>query len=97
MRNCPSCKKTMRSLRANTPEGVPYEYYACACGEEIVDMRQLHDVAQKYRDLKSYRIKLTRWGRSTGLRIPQELVKKYKLKDEVMILPDEKGLRIVQA
>jgi len=96
MRDCPTCKKEMRAAQAHTPEGVLYHYYSCLCGEEIVDMRQLHDVAQKYRELKSYRIKLTRWGKSTGLRIPQELVKKYKLKDEVILLPDEKGFRILQ-
>ena len=94
MKKC--CGKAMDLRHAKTPEGVPYDYYVCGkCEEEIVDMKQLHDVAQKYRELKKYRIKLTRWGRSTGIRIPQELIKKYKLKDEVIILPEEKGLRIV--
>ena len=55
------CCGKIETRRAKTPEGVPYEYSVCTkCGEEIVDMRQLHDVAQKYRDLEKYRIKLTR-------------------------------------
>jgi len=30
-------------------EGVGYKYYKCqSCGEEIVDMKQLHQVAEKY-------------------------------------------------
>ena len=33
---------------AKTPEGIEYNYYKCEkCGEEIVDMKQLHKVAEK--------------------------------------------------
>ena len=33
-----------------TPEGVEYKYFKCnKCGEEIVDMKQLHNVVEKYR------------------------------------------------
>jgi antitoxin component of MazEF toxin-antitoxin module len=62
-------------------------------------MTQLHEVAEKYRQMKKYHAKLTKWGLSLGVRIPKELVKKYKLKDnaEVIILPEEEGIRIMSA
>ena len=100
MKRCTECKGEMKELTANTPEGVTYRYFRCGkCGEEIVDMKQLHNVAQKYRDMKTFRAKITKWGMSLGIRIPKELVKKYQFKDdeEVMIIPDEKGIKIIPA
>jgi len=98
MRKCNECGEMMNELKAGTPEGVEYSYYKCGkCGEEIVDMKQLHQVAEQYRTLKRYQVKLSKWGLSLGLRIPKELVEKYGLKDneEVAIIPEKKGIRII--
>ena len=88
----------MKELVAKTPEGINYKYFKCAkCGEEIVNMQQLHDVAQKYREMKKFNAKISKWGMSLGLRIPKELVKKYHFKDneEVTIIPEDKGMKII--
>ena len=98
MKPCPSCHKSMKELSGKTPEGVTYRYFQCSpCKEEIVDMKQLHEVAEQYRALKKYHVKLSKWGLSLGIRIPKELVEKYKLKDEkeVSIIPEKTGLRII--
>lgn len=90
----------MGEFQAKTPEGVAYSYYKCGnCGEEIVDMKQLHSVAEKYRAMKRYSAKLSKWGLSLGLRIPKELVRKYNLKqeEEVIIVPEKEGIKIVTA
>ncbi|MBW2990657.1 AbrB/MazE/SpoVT family DNA-binding domain-containing protein [Candidatus Woesearchaeota archaeon] len=95
-KKCSQCNSNMKELKAKTPEGITYKYYKCSkCGEEIVDMKQLHAVANKYRELKKYHAKLTPWGKSLGLRIPSELVKKYNFKEEVTLIPEKKGIRIV--
>ncbi len=97
MKKC-SCNGKMKELKANTPEGVGYSYFRCEkCGEEIVDMKQLHNVAQKYREMKMFRAKLSKWGMSLGLRIPKELAERYHLKDneEVTIIPEDKGIKII--
>ena len=54
-------------------------------------------VASKYREMKMFHAKLTQWGQSLGLRIPKELVVKYHLKknEEVAILPEKKGIKII--
>jgi predicted RNA-binding Zn-ribbon protein involved in translation (DUF1610 family) len=98
MKKCSACNGKMKELRAKTPEGVEYHYFKCEkCGEEIVDMKQLHNVAQKYREMKRFNAKISKWGMSLGLRIPKELVKRYHLKDdeEVTIIPEEEGMKIV--
>jgi len=99
MKQCTICSGTMEPLQGKTPEGVAYQYYKCTqCGEEIVDMEQLHAVANSYRSLKKYPVKLTKWGLSLGLRIPKELVEQYHFKeeDEVSIIPDKKGIKIIR-
>lgn len=90
----------MKELIAKTPEGVEYTYFKCnKCGEEILDMNQLHSVAQKYRETKRFNAKLSRWGMSLGLRIPKELVQKYNFKDneEVTMIPEKEGIKIIPA
>lgn len=95
---CTKCSGKMAEKSGATPEGVEYHYHKCVeCGEEIVDMAQLHAVAEKYRKMKRYTAKLSRWGESMGLRIPKELVKKYKLKEneELSLIPEEKAIKIM--
>ena len=98
MKRCSECAGEMQELKAKTPEEVGYSYYRCKkCGEEIVDMKQLHEVAEQYATLKKYQVKLSKWGLSLGLRIPKELVERYRLKneEEVSVIPEKKGIRIV--
>ena len=98
MRKCTDCGGTMEKLRGKTAEDIEYHYYKCKqCGEEIVDMKQLHNVAEKYRIMKKYYVKLSKWGLSLGLRIPKELAEKYRLQDndEVAIISEKEGMRII--
>ena len=98
MKKCSECGGTMKELMNKTPEGVEYNYFKCVqCGEEIVNMQQLHNVANKYRIIKNYHVKLSKWGLSLGIRIPKEVVKKYKFRnnEEVIIIPDEQGIKVV--
>ena len=53
MKTCSGCKKGMIERIGKTPEGVAYKYYRCdSCGEEVLDMKQLHEVAEKYRNMR---------------------------------------------
>ena len=90
----------MRELTAKTPEGVGYNYFKCSkCGEEILNMSQLHNVAEKYREMKRFHAKISKWGMSLGLRIPKELAQKYKFRDneEVTMIPEKEGIKIIPA
>lgn len=92
------CGGNRVKMSSETGEGIGYEYYKCEkCGDEILDMKQLHMVAEKYREMKLYHAKITKWGQSLGVRIPKELTVKYHFKDneEVMIVPEKKGIRII--
>ncbi|MBU1203922.1 MAG: AbrB/MazE/SpoVT family DNA-binding domain-containing protein [Nanoarchaeota archaeon] len=98
MKTCSECKGIMAKKSAKTPEGVGYDYYKCRkCGEEVLNMKQLHEVAEKYRKIRIYHTKLSKWGLSIGLRIPKELVNRYGFKNnkEVVLIPEESGIRIL--
>ncbi|MFH1409620.1 MAG: AbrB/MazE/SpoVT family DNA-binding domain-containing protein, partial [Nanoarchaeota archaeon] len=89
-------KGIMEPKRGKTPEGVSYAYFRCKkCSEEIVDMKQLHEVAERYRTMKKYRVKVNKWGLSFGIRIPKEVFKKYKFGEEVSLIPEKEGVKIV--
>jgi len=97
---CRGCSSGMKEFFDKTPEGAGYKYFKCTkCGEEILNMEQLHNVADSYRKIKKYHIKLSKWGLSLGIRIPKEVVEKYKLKnnEDVIIIPDEGGIKVVPA
>lgn len=98
MKKCSKCGFKMIEKLGKTPEGFEYKYYSCGkCGEEIVDMKQLHNLAEEYRNMKKYEVSLSKWGLSLGLRIPKELVNKYKLneKDKIFIIPEKNGILII--
>ncbi|MBI3052006.1 AbrB/MazE/SpoVT family DNA-binding domain-containing protein [Candidatus Woesearchaeota archaeon] len=100
MKKCSECRGEMKELSARTPEGVEYKYFKCnKCGEEMLNMSQLHNVAEKYREMKRFHAKISKWGMSLGLRIPKELVKRYRLKDEeeVTMIPEKEGIKIIPA
>lgn len=43
----------MEEKTAKTPEGVSYSYFKCkSCGEEILNMKQLHNITKKYKKLQ---------------------------------------------
>lgn len=87
----------MEELTGKTPDGVKYNYYRCgSCGEEILDMKQLHKVAEEYRIMKKYHAKLSKWGMSVGLRIPKDILRKHGLKSnqEVVIIDENNGFRV---
>ena len=96
MKTCSECKGKLVEKTGKTPEGIVYTFYRCIkCNEELVDMKQLHHVANKYREMKKYRVKLSKWGLSFGLRIPKELVNKYHFGKEVSVIPEKEGIKIM--
>ncbi len=98
MKKCNECGDQMKELTSETPEGIKYDYYKCLkCGEEIVNMSQLHKVTDKYRKIKTHYAKISKWGLSLGFRIPKELTQKYGFKSnsKVKIVSEKEGIRII--
>jgi antitoxin component of MazEF toxin-antitoxin module len=61
-------------------------------------MSQLHDVAERYKEWKAHRAKVSRWGSSLGIRLPKELAAQYGIKehDQLHFIPEKDGIKLVQ-
>lgn len=73
---CPVCKQLMRKIKDTIKEdGVEFEAFKCShCGEQLMNVKQLRQLAEKYRDLRRAKtIRFAKWGNSIAVRIPTDL------------------------
>lgn len=93
---CHNCKGKMEKIFGEMPkEKVEYEAYKCiSCGEEILTMDQMKNLADKYKELrKAKKTFFAKWGNSIAIRIPDAIVKEYNLKPgKKAELRNEKGM-----
>jgi len=98
-RKCLECGGKLIELRGFDPNGVPIKYWHCIkCGDEVLDMVQLHESAEIYRKLKKAKlIRVSKWGAAVAIRIPKEIAQKQRLKPGTMmrILPERVGFKVV--
>ena len=97
---CPICKGNMKIINDLMEEDrVEFEAFKCVkCGEELMNMKQLKILAGKYRKLKKAKeITFTKWGNSIAVRIPQEIVNEYKIKEgkQGILTKEKNGIRII--
>lgn len=82
-------------------DGIEFEAYKCsACGEEIMDMKQLKVLAGKYRKLRHAKeVTFAQWGNSIAVRIPSNIVEEYNLSvgKHGIMTKDKEGIRIIPA
>lgn len=80
---CPVCKGKMIKIEDRIiQDGIDFEAYKCSkCGEELLGMEQLKQLAEKYRELrKSKEVVFSKWGNSLAVRIPAEYAEDLHIK-----------------
>lgn len=98
---CPTCLKAEMEKKTDViqQDGVEFEALSCPkCGEEIMTMKQLKVLADKYRVLRrAKQVTFAKWGNSLALRIPTDIVNEYKLLEgkQALITKDKEGIRII--
>jgi len=97
---CPICQGKMEKVQNHIDkDSVGFEAYKCnACGEEIMNMKQLKSLANKYRKLrKAKEITFAKWGNSIAVRIPSEIVEEYSIKPgrQGLLTKEKEGIRII--
>ena len=97
---CPTCQGKMERIKdVIEKDGVGFDAFRCAdCGEEIMDMKQLSALAQKYRKLRKAKdITFAKWGNSIAVRIPSEIVEEYSIKPgkHGLLTKEKEGIRII--
>ena len=100
IKKCWDCGSRMEKHTATFNEdGVAYKYWKCTkCKREVLDMGQLHEVAEKYRELRrAHAATISRWGTALALRIPKEIVISQNIKpgETVRIQKEKIGFRVI--
>jgi|SRR3989344_3977923 len=96
---CPLCSGVMKPVADKIEQDhVAFSAYQCTnCGEELLDMSQLKDLAKKYRELRRAKeITFAKWGNSLAVRIPQEFVTDLGIKEgsKALLKRSKEGLEI---
>ena len=97
---CPHCNIMMDNVESVIEQdGISFRAHKCnKCGEEILDMDQLKNLADKYKKLRDAKsVKFSKWGNSLAVRIPKELTEKLALSDgkKAYIIEEKNSLKIM--
>jgi|SRR3989338_9313247 len=97
---CPICKGEMEKIKdVIKQDRVEFEAFRCkSCREEIMDMKQLKNLAGEYRKLrKAKEIIFSKWGNSIAVRIPIEVVNEFNIRSgkHGLLTKDKEGIRII--
>ena len=98
---CPNCNKEnmIKYKDEIKQDGVAFEAYKCqSCGEEIMDMKQLKLLADKYRKLrKAKEVTFAKWGNSIAIRIPRDIALEYNIKSgkQGLLIGEDGGIKII--
>ncbi|MEK6951915.1 MAG: hypothetical protein AABX29_02765 [Nanoarchaeota archaeon] len=98
---CPVCNhEEMEKIKDLIKEdGISFEAFRCpSCGEEIMNMKQLKSLANKYRKIrKAKEVIFSKWGNSIAVRIPSDIVEEYKIKSgkQGILTKDKEGIKII--
>lgn len=80
-------------------DGIEFEAFKCVlCGEEIMTMKQLKTLANKYRKLRSAKeITFAKWGNSIAVRIPRDITNEYKITPgkQGVLIKDKRSIKII--
>jgi len=99
--NCPVCSKgKMKKIRDSIKEdGIEFEAFRCsACGEELMNMKQLKVLSNQYRKLrKAKEVTFAKWGNSIAIRIPSDIAQEYQITSgrQGLLTKDKAGIKII--
>ena len=82
-------------------DGVEFEVLRCPdCSEELMTMKQLKILANKYRELrKAKEITFSKWGNSLAVRIPNEIAEELRITEgkHGTLTKEKNGIKIIPA
>ena len=98
---CPVCQKGKMEKKKGIMEqdGIEFEAYKCLeCGEEIMNMKQLRVLANKYRKLRHAKdITFARCGNNTDVSSPSYSANEYNISagKHGTLTKDKEGIKII--
>jgi len=97
---CPMCKGKMEITKDIIKQDkIEFEAFRCmSCGEELLDSKQLKNLAAKYRKLRAAKeIVFSQWGNSIAVRIPKDIAEEYHITSGThgLLTKDKDGIKII--
>lgn len=97
-RKCPQCKTNLEKVKFDIGYGIEVDSLHCEkCGFNITENNRLKTAISSLREQMSKEIKIVKVGTGLGVRLPNDVVKSYKLKkgEEIIIKPEFDGIKLV--
>lgn len=97
-KKCPQCKTSLEKVKFDIGYGVEVESLHCRkCGFNITEDNRLKTAISSLREQMSKEVKIVKVGTGLGVRLPNEVVKSYKLKkgEEIILKPEFDGIKLV--
>ena len=95
-KKCWECGGSAEEKTGTDSDGLSYRYWKCTkCGDEILTMDQLHELAEK--EKRMIAVKIAKWGSAVAVRIPKKIVDAYGLIPgrSATIIPEKSGFKVV--
>lgn len=97
---CPICKSNMEKVKFDVSYGIDIDSLHCEkCEFNITNERVLNKALVSLKEQMAKEVKVIEIGTGLGIRFPNEIVKSLKLKkgEEIIVKPDNGGLRLIPA
>jgi len=97
---CGNCREKMKKVKYDVGFGIVIDSLTCPnCHHNFTDEKVLDEAMEKMRGKMAIKVKVLRIGTGIGIRIPNEIVQKMKLKSgqEVELVPKDKQLIVKES
>ncbi|HLC20049.1 MAG TPA: AbrB/MazE/SpoVT family DNA-binding domain-containing protein [Candidatus Nanoarchaeia archaeon] len=98
---CPICNngEMEETKEVIEQDDVEFRILKCThCGEELMNMKQLKMLANKYRELRNAKkITFAKWGNSLAVRIPNEIAAELNIREgkHGTLIKEKRGIKII--
>ena len=95
---CPQCEARMEKIQFDIGYGIKVDSLHCKkCGHNVTNEKRMNRALLELRKMMSKEVKIIRVGIGLGVRIPNELAKRFHLQKgkNVLLQPEEDGIKLV--
>jgi len=97
---CGNCGEKMEKVKYDVGFGIMVDSFTCPnCHHDFTDEKILDEAMEKMRERMAIKVKILRVGTGIGIRFPNEIAQKMRLKtgQEVELIPKDKQIIVKES